>query len=62
MHSSQNKLLQHGVSTAFVYISRQIGQSQRSSDRLEAEKFENLAGLFLTELFEVIDLASAISS
>ena len=38
IHGSQNRLLQHGVSTASSKISRQIGQTQRSSDRDDAAK------------------------
>ena len=39
IHASQNKLWQHGVSTASSYMSRQMGQSQRSSESPEAAKY-----------------------
>lgn len=36
-------------------MSKQIGQSQRSSDKLDAEKLENLFGYFLTDDFELCE-------
>ena len=42
MHYSQKRLWQQGVSTASSYISRQIGQSHRSSERPEAAKYVSL--------------------
>lgn len=41
IHSSQNRLWQHGVSTASSYISKHIGQSHLSSDKLDAAKYVN---------------------
>jgi len=47
MQSTQNKLLQHGVSTASWKMSRQMGQSHLSSERLLAEKLLNLWWIFV---------------
>lgn len=42
MQASQNRLWQHGVSTASSNMSRHIGQSHLSSDRPDAAKYVNL--------------------
>jgi len=54
MQFSQNRLWQQLVSTASLNISKQIGQIHLSSDRLDAEKYENLLGPTLTEELELL--------
>ena len=58
MHFSQNKLCQHGDSTASSKISRQIGHTHRSSLRLLAERQVNLIFLMMSDVLSFILLSS----
>ena len=51
MQRSQKRLWQHGVSTASTYISKHMGHSHLSSERLLAAKYEKLTFPFLPLLF-----------